>query len=75
MTKDNTTWVNGYEAGFQAGKDEISSNYDKWKRACEARGISGQILSIADLAVRQVIYGNETGTRNDETQTTEKETT
>ena len=75
MAKNNTTWVNGYEAGYKTAKVEMSSNYDAWKRARERAGMTGTVYELQDLAVRQVIYGNETGTRNDETQTTEETTT
>lgn len=58
----------GYEAGVRSERQHMRANYDAWKRACEARGIQGQLMAIADLAVRQVIYGNELGTPPDETE-------
>lgn len=66
MNKTDKVYRHGFDAGVKAKTDDIQSNYDSWRRACESRGISGQLFAIADLAVRQVIYANEQGRRPDE---------
>ena len=60
-----------YGKAFLDGRDdhkrEIQANFDKWKRAMEAQGNTGSIFDIAQLAIRQVLYGNQTGSPPDAT--------
>lgn len=53
----------GFDAGYKAAMSEMRANYDNWRRSTQnANALTTSIGSIADLAVRQVIYGNPTGT-------------
>lgn len=73
MNKVNTEYQKGFTAGHKAAMDEIFSNYDSWLRANQdASTLTTSIGSIADLAVRQVIYGNALGTAPHETEQKEK---
>jgi hypothetical protein len=73
MNKVNTTYVNGYDAGYKARSDELRAEYDAWRRARQRANMTGTTYELQDIAVRQVIYGNETGTPPHETEQ-EKET-
>ena len=60
-----------YGKAFLDGRDdhkrEMQANYDSWVRAMEAEGNVGNIFQIARVAIRQVIYGNQTGSPPDAT--------
>jgi hypothetical protein len=61
MGKANLPYRLGFNAGVKSEVDRVRSDYDKWHRAAEAAGLSGREFDITNLAVRQIVFGTETG--------------
>lgn len=73
MSKVNTDYQKGFAAGHKAAMDTIRSNYDSWKRENMNRDVlTTSMGSLADLAVRQVIYSDPLGRPPHETEPKEK---
>ena len=61
-TKTSKIYKDGFDFGYKTCQDDMAANYDAWRRARERHGMTGTAYELQDIAVRQVLYGNETGT-------------
>lgn len=72
LSRTNDVYEKGFADGVEHHAKEIRANYDSWMRARERHNMTGTVYQLQELAVRQVIYGNETGTPPHETHEKEK---